>query len=270
MALEAKAAVNTHLSEEVLERYAFGRLPAEELGPFEEHLLVCVHCQQQLENEDNFAEAMAALARLEQDDRRAFNVSNASSAEFGSPVKNWAALASFRLKRISQSGNFRSPIPAFRSAISEITPRKKSDVSPWWSAGLAAVAAIGLGIAAWSLPLRLPAIPFSNPATQTVQAVTLRTYRGGDAGGMAEATAKRPLELAIDMRETAISPGESGSYQVEVVDAAGRQAWRGTGLSAASGMVRARVEKRLAAGVYWVRLFAPSGRLLREFGLHLS
>jgi hypothetical protein len=60
-----------------------------------------------------------------------------------------------------------------------------------------------------------------------------------------------------------------GPYRLEIVDAAGGLQWTGTA-QPVSGKLTARVEKRLGVGVYWVRLYAPSGKLLREFGLHLG
>src|SRR5262249_22051828 len=56
--------IGPHLPEESLEKYAFGRLPASELEAVEQHLLVCEYCRERLETEDNFAEAMHALAKL--------------------------------------------------------------------------------------------------------------------------------------------------------------------------------------------------------------
>jgi len=42
-----------HATDDVLERYAMGRLPEPELAEFEEHLLVCPSCQNRLAHEDN-------------------------------------------------------------------------------------------------------------------------------------------------------------------------------------------------------------------------
>lgn len=66
MMLEAKCAFFSHFAEEAVESYAFGRLPLDELASFEEHLLHCEHCQQRLEAEDNFVEAMHVLAGMDE------------------------------------------------------------------------------------------------------------------------------------------------------------------------------------------------------------
>jgi hypothetical protein len=54
-----------HMGEEALERYSMGTLPEDELGPFEEHLLICPKCQERLKETDAYVRAMrAAAARL--------------------------------------------------------------------------------------------------------------------------------------------------------------------------------------------------------------
>ena len=64
-----QAKVNEHPGEEALERYSMGTLPEGELPPFEEHLLVCGSCQDQLAAIDDYVIAMrTAAARLEQEE----------------------------------------------------------------------------------------------------------------------------------------------------------------------------------------------------------
>jgi len=65
MALEATPSFGPHLPEELLEKYAFGRSPAGEAEAVEEHLLVCECCRDRLAAEDDFAEAMRALAKFD-------------------------------------------------------------------------------------------------------------------------------------------------------------------------------------------------------------
>lgn len=55
----------THLDEESLERYSLNRLPEAEVEALEEHLLACEHCQQRLDEMDEFlAAARSASNRL--------------------------------------------------------------------------------------------------------------------------------------------------------------------------------------------------------------
>lgn len=230
MALEAKPAAISHLSEEALENYAFGRLPGAELAAFEEHLLLCGRCQEKLTAEDDFAEAVRAFAATES----AFG----ASADPSHPHEG-ANNHAVRALVAANPGNWRIPLV---------------------SAGAIGALAIGIGVAAWLMPA----------PTQTAELVHLKTLRGGGDESGAEAQPDRPLELAIDLGEIAHAAAEGGPYHLEVVDAAGRPAWTATEISSVSGHMSTRVEKRLATGIYWVRLYAHSGKLLREFSLHVG
>ena len=204
MALEAKRAAHMHLPEESLEGYAFGRLPHEELAHFEEHILVCEHCQERLDAEDNFAEAILALSRTER----------------SAAIQNVPSLArNGRTLRGALSP--RSISPALHSGIRELLNLNRGVLKFWhapaWGAGLVGILAVGFGIHAW----RLPVVPTS---AQMADSVTLKTLRGGSDDGMAEARPNHPLNLSIDSRGTASPAAEVGPYRLEVVDAAGNQA----------------------------------------------
>ena len=47
-----------HPSEEVVERYCLGRLPAAESESFEEHLLICGQCRNRLRESERFVQSM--------------------------------------------------------------------------------------------------------------------------------------------------------------------------------------------------------------------
>jgi hypothetical protein len=94
----------------------------------------------------------------------------------------------------------------------------------------------------------------------TPVAVSLSSLR--DATTSSPAPAEKPLQLNIDAPD--LAPGRQ--YRLEVVDAAGRQVWRG-GISEAGGKLTATLSKPLSNGVYWVRLYGADSELLREFGL---
>jgi hypothetical protein len=49
--------LDRHAQEETLEQYSMGRLSEAEVGPFEEHLLICPVCQDRLEETDAFVQA---------------------------------------------------------------------------------------------------------------------------------------------------------------------------------------------------------------------
>jgi hypothetical protein len=275
MALEAKHAVRIHLPEEALEDYAFGRLARTELANFEGHLLACEHCQERLDAEDNFAEAMLMLVAMERTATvKAFPASPISPSDPASSSAGRTLCASLGLTWIARAWN--SPLREFQSWNRRVFKRWHA---PVWGVGLVGILAVACGIAAWRLPVIWTSAQVTEWTSAQIadrnsvpmaDAVTLKTLRGGSTDGVADARPNRPLDLSIDFREMASSPAETGPYRLEVVDAAGNQVWTGTAISSVSRKIAARVEKRLAAGVYWVRLYAHSGKLLREFGLHLG
>ena len=116
-----------------------------------------------------------------------------------------------------------------------------------------AAAAVFVGVILWP---RQPAISAS-----TVELVALR----GGAIPIAQARAGAELDLKIDLTGLPALP----AYRIEIVNADGRAAWTATA-AAGEHMLIAHVPRRLAQGIYWVRLYAESGELLREFGLKLG
>jgi hypothetical protein len=260
MAVEAKRPVHTHLAEEAVENYAIGRLPKAQLAAFEEHLLLCEHCQEQLDEEDDFAEAMRSRTGMED----AAPLSPDFPAPSPSPTRR-------------RGSWYWIPAVRDRLARKHLIPREWT-TPPWTAAFMLVVIliggiSVGTGIVAWKLPLAWT-------SAGEAEAVTLTTLRGGDDDGMAQARALRPLDLAIqvqsevqgeppsDVSTSGSSLRETDPYRLEMVDAAGDLQWTGT-TQPVSGKLAAHVDKRLRAGVYWVRLYAPSGKLLREFGLRL-
>lgn len=251
MELEAKRALFTHLSDEALEQYAFGRLPADQLVSFETHLLHCEHCQKRLDAEDNFAEAMHVLAQGNE------SATEAHSIEVDpSPA----------IQHASNGGFWTRLLPAGTSGL-----------TPAWGAALVVI--FVAGICAWRIPLGGGSS--DGRSTSEPQSITLTTLRGGSAEGAAEAQAERPLDLTFNIANIAgnfagntpglaTSVSERGAYRLEIVDAAGEQRWAGSVSPTGSAQITARVDQHLGKGTYWVRLYSPSGKLLREFGLHLS
>jgi hypothetical protein len=93
--------------------------------------------------------------------------------------------------------------------------------------------------------------------------VELAAFR--DADSMAQGPADRPLDLSIDAADLPVF----ASYRVTVVTAAGQSRWSGIA-AADGGKLLAHIPERLPPGVYWVRLSAVQGELLREFGLRVQ
>lgn len=54
--------INRHLADDELERYSMGNLPDSDAGGLEEHLLLCEHCRQRLEETDTYVGSMRDAA----------------------------------------------------------------------------------------------------------------------------------------------------------------------------------------------------------------
>jgi hypothetical protein len=137
----------------------------------------------------------------------------------------------------------------------KLTPEAgRSWSRPAWlfrSAAIAGVAAAG--IAALLLARNIaPAAP---------QKLVLESYRGSpDATPQARPGA--PLDLSADL--TDLPPG--ADPYIEVAAADGKIVKSKT----LSPNGRAVIPKGLPEGVYWIRLYAPETRLVREFGLRVT
>lgn len=74
--------------------------------------------------------------------------------------------------------------------------------------------------------------------------------------------AKAPAGTTLLLQPDVTGLPAAGSYRAEMVDQNGKQVWTGS-LPGAS-------VKPVPAGTYFVRLYGPSGELLREFGLEIE
>ncbi|MDX2153054.1 MAG: hypothetical protein SFV54_20085 [Bryobacteraceae bacterium] len=120
---------------------------------------------------------------------------------------------------------------------------------PAWAAALALLV-VGIFIA--------PRLPLFSP---TPVAVTLSVIRGPELG--ADAPSDSPLRLRVDLRELP----EHDRYRLDIVGATG-ELIRSAEVGRNGGFLTAEWHGG-APGRYWVRLHAPDGQLLREFGLTL-
>lgn len=135
------------------------------------------------------------------------------------------------------------------------SPAKVSQAILWSS--LAAILGAGLVTA---LAVGIPDLRIAREASS----VELVALRGGDASVMARARAGAPIGIAIDTTDL----DHRRHLRIQVVDALGKPLWSGDATEPAAGnVISARIDARLMAGVYWVRLYSASGELLREFGL---
>jgi hypothetical protein len=93
-------------------------------------------------------------------------------------------------------------------------------------------------------------------------ALNLAATRGN--GIEAKAPAGRPLTLQLDLAGLPPEP----SFRLEMVDAVGKGVWQGAVVSRDSKAVAS--VPQIAGGLYFLRAYAPSGKLLREYGLEVK
>ena len=117
------------------------------------------------------------------------------------------------------------------------------------AAGLVALVAIA-GLRPWAR------------VTAPMFAVSLEAMRG--AGIDARAPAGRALLLNLQLAGLPVQ----ASYRVETVDRVGKVVWQGT--VPAQDSTAAAALPGMPAGVYFVRVYASSGELLREYGLEVQ
>ena len=96
-------------------------------------------------------------------------------------------------------------------------------------------------------------------------AVTLTSERG--ASEFPRVHAGNAVRLRIDVTQIPQTDG----YQLEVVEQNGKPVWH-RAVETRNGQVVTTVEKRLAPGQYWVRLYDLGGpwTQLREYGLEVE
>jgi hypothetical protein len=104
-------------------------------------------------------------------------------------------------------------------------------------------------------------IRLSPPVEQSPAAIALFAMRGTDT--QAHGPTRRALSLRPDLNGLPVSP----SYRLDIVNASGSLVWQGV-LSAQAQPASAIVPPQ-SRGVYFVRVFLPSGQLLREYALEL-
>jgi hypothetical protein len=193
--------IGPHLQETELEQYSMGTLPPARIQPFEEHVLVCESCQDQLLEMEAYINAV------------------------------------------------RSVSPKLRATKRFPWPRLA-----WATAAMAAVASM----------LMVSRVPATGGGTE-VAVVRLQASRGIDGIAEANAAARQPVSLEIDLSQI---PADA-SYRLEIVDATGKREGEAVAAPQGGRIVHA-LNRGLPAGRHYVRLYASSGVLLREFALLLK
>jgi hypothetical protein len=122
-----------------------------------------------------------------------------------------------------------------------------------WASGLVAA---GLVIFAGS------ALQSLRRSTAAPAVILLQTTRGTENPTLAAAPAGKPLTLVLDLTDLQ----QFSEYTLEIVDAGGHPAFQSSG-AAQSNKLQITLAKSLAAGAYFVRVYAPTRELLREYAL---
>ena len=148
-------------------------------------------------------------------------------------------------------------VRAFRAAAARESRRKRS--RPWrW--GMMAGLAAGLALVFWLAR----SAPERNELAGEPVLVALHAYRGLPLDHAGKAAAGRPFTLSFDVAELA----PRSRFGIELAGADGGSVYR-TSAAAGAGKLELTVRRKLAPGVYWVRLY-DGGELLREYALRLE
>lgn len=195
----------SHESEERLELYALGRLPASEAEAVELHLLQCEGCRD-------------------------------------------------RLDEVSRSA------ASFREALREepAASRSSGRQQPWfgwlWQPRFAMAGSLAAVLVAAGLFWLTAGTPV--PAVASLQLTAMR-------GAMPSVAQAKQLQLAL-----ADAPATDAPFRTELVDDSGSKIWEATVAGPASPL-QTKIDRRLATGDYFVRLYGASGRLLHEYGFRV-
>jgi hypothetical protein len=142
---------------------------------------------------------------------------------------------------------------AYVSAIKAAARGRKPAPRPRWILPVMAVAA-ALVVLIW-VGVRAGRLNAPEPAAAVVLAA--------NRGALAHAPAGRTLLLVLDLEGLPESPR---AFRLETVNSSRERVWQG---SAPSGRTARVAVPALAPGVYFVRVSAAHGELLREYGLEV-
>ncbi len=146
---------------------------------------------------------------------------------------------------------------------SDKASRATASRSAAWRSSIAAV--LGVGAVTAALAVAIP--HYSGRPSPSAFPVELVALRGGEGPAMARARSGAAIGIMIDTTDL----DDRHALRVAVVDASGKPVWAGDAREPNAGTrISARIDTRLRAGVYWIRLYSSRGELLREFGLRVE
>jgi hypothetical protein len=163
-------------------------------------------------------------------------------------------------------------IDHFVAAIRQVAPRLRAEARlarrAWWRLpALPAMPKLALAgtLAVLVLAFLVGRTWISAPGASSAPAIViLQLHRGPEAGSGSWGPAGKPLTLETDVSQLAPFP----TYNIEIVNSSGEPVFASKG-QAKEGALRVQVSRAFSAGTYFVRLYSPTGELLREFGLHI-
>jgi hypothetical protein len=168
-----------------------------------------------------------------------------------------------------QLKEFDSYVAAMRNAAAGLDLKDESRKEFWtrvsgaltlrrigWTMAIAALLILGI-----ALRLSWRSSPRSSPSAQPL-ALVLVTNRGSE---LQRVPAGRPLTFTLDVTGLPVLP----AYDVEAVDAKGAVQAQFHAVTAQSG-IEIRLSEGLRRGNYFVRIYAPSRDLLREYGVQVD
>ena len=177
---------------------------------------------------------------LEEEEIERYSLAASPECEL-SRVEEHLLLCSSCRQKVEASDRY---VHSMRRAATQIRAEEKR--APRWT-GMALLLAAAMILASVLLIRGRAPAPF---------AVSLAATRG--VAPTAHAPAGVPLALHLDVAGLPAS----ASYRVEMVDGNGKQVWHGNFPGGPA--------KALASGIYFVRLYSPTGDLLREYGLEIA
>lgn len=157
-------------------------------------------------------------------------------------------------RRLNETEAF---VLSMQRASTQLRTEQRREWRPWVLPRFAPILAAALAVLVIGIGLQVVEKSAAPPV-----AVILAATRG--AAGAARAPEARPLLLRPDLEGL---PALS-SYRLEMVDHVGNRKWQGTvGPSLEN---RSAVAPAARPGLYFVRVYSPSGELLREYALEIA
>jgi hypothetical protein len=156
---------------------------------------------------------------------------------------------------------------AYVNAMRTASPKLRELRQPFWKGLLrwprpVWVAAFAMGVVVLTVAKVLVVSP---PARTEMASVVLHSSRGIEGLATARAPSGKRLSLIVDLTELPAFP----SYRMQIVSSSGKPVWDAVAHPQNRSLTQPTT-KGLSAGQYYVRLYAPSGELLREFSLRIE